>query len=65
MANEQLKEKIKRQRVFHYQIAEALEIPESAFSKSLRKELKEQQKIKIIQIVNELSERRECKCLRH
>lgn len=57
MANEQLRKKIKKSRIFHYEIAGALGITESAFSKLLRAEMEEQQKVKIVSAINKLTEK--------
>ena len=39
MANLEIREEIKKSRLFHYEIADALGVSESAFSKWLRSEM--------------------------
>lgn len=54
MTNQELKAYAKKKKVFHYQIAEVLEIQESAFSKLFRKEIDAELKCKIKAIIDEL-----------
>ena len=55
MTNEQLRKKIKKSRLFHYEIAGALKMTESAFSKMLRTEMDELQKGKVISVIDKLT----------
>lgn len=54
MANLEIREEIKKSRLFHYEIAEALGIGESAFSKWLRSEMNAEKKERVIQAIKKL-----------
>jgi predicted XRE-type DNA-binding protein len=54
MTNEMLRQKIKKSRLFHYEVAEALRISESAFSKLLRTEMDKIQEDKVISAINKI-----------
>lgn len=51
MANLEIREKIRKSRLFHYEIADTLGISESTFSKWLRSELDMERKEKVIQAI--------------
>lgn len=54
MANAEVREEIKKSRLFHYEIADALGISESAFSKWLRSEMSVEKKEKIAQAIESI-----------
>lgn len=56
MANLELRKEIKKSRLFHYEIADALGITEAAFSKSLRKELTAERKRQVLDAINQIKE---------
>lgn len=58
-ANMEIREKAKNSGVRLWQIADALDMQESSFSKKLRKELPTQEQERILEIIHELSEKRE------
>lgn len=57
MANLDIRTAIKRSRIFHYEIAEALGISESALSKWLRTEMEPDKKEKVMQAIEHLGGR--------
>ncbi len=54
MANLEIREKIKKSRLFHYEIADALGISESAFSKLLRTEMRPERKQEVLRVIETL-----------
>ena len=54
MVNLEIREKIREKRLFHYEIADALGISESAFSKWLRSEMNAEKKEKVMQAIERL-----------
>ena len=54
-ANMEIREKARYSGVRLWQIADALDVQESMFSKKLRKELTEEEKEKIINIIDDLA----------
>lgn len=58
-ANLKIREKARNSGVHLWQIADALGMQESSFSKKLRKELPDDEQKKILEIIRELAERRE------
>lgn len=55
MQNKEIRESAKRKGVFLWQIANALGINDGNFSRKLRKELPEEEKNKILAIIDQLS----------
>ncbi len=51
MANLEIREEIRKSRLFHYEIADALGVSESAFSKWLRSEMDAERKEKVVQAI--------------
>ena len=58
MANELIKSTAKENKIYLWQIAEALGITDSHFSKKLRKEFSETERNKIMNIISELKSER-------
>lgn len=56
MANLEIREEIKKSRLFHYEIADALGISESAFSKLLRSEMDVEKKEKVMRAIKSIKE---------
>ena len=54
MKNLELRDAIKKSRVFHYEIAEAMGMSEVAFSKLLRTELSADKKEQVMSVVDKL-----------
>ena len=54
MPNSEIREIIKKNRIFHYEIAEALEISEPAFSKWLRSEMDAERKEKVMRAIESI-----------
>ncbi len=54
MANMEVRELIKKSRLFHYEIADALGISESAFSKWLRSEMGPERKQEVLKAIETL-----------
>ena len=54
MPNSEIRTIIRKNRLFHYEIAEALGISESAFSKWLRSEMDNEKKQKVIQAIESI-----------
>lgn len=55
MCNIEIKEAAKKTGVFLWQIAEAYGMNDGNFSRKLRRELPEQEKVKILEIIDRLS----------
>ena len=53
--NREIKRAAKEAGVFHYEIAEKLNIQESAFSRKLRRELPEDEREEILEIIKDLA----------
>lgn len=53
--NKEIKEAARKAGVYHYEIAERLNIQDSAFSRKLRRELPDQEKKKILEIIKTLA----------
>lgn len=51
MENLEIREEIRKSRLFHYEIADALGVSESAFSKWLRSEMDAERKEKVIRAI--------------
>ena len=56
MKNYEVREKMRLKRVFCYEVAEAMRMSESAFSRKLRKELSREEKDKILDIIQRLAQ---------
>lgn len=54
MANLEIREEIKKSRLFHYEIADALGVSESAFSKWLRSEMDAERKEKVMRAIESI-----------
>lgn len=54
MANQEIKNLIKKHRLFRYEVAEAMGISEGYLSTLLRKSLTEEKKQKVLEAVNKL-----------
>lgn len=54
MANLEIREEIKKSRLFHYEIADGLEVSESAFSKWLRFEMDADRKEKVMRAIESI-----------
>lgn len=52
--NKEIKEAARKAGVYHYEIAERLNIQDSAFSRKLRRELPDQEKKEILEIIKTL-----------
>lgn len=57
MANEDLKQLIKKHRLFRYEIADAMGISEGYLSTLLRKPLTEEMEQKVLEAINKLTEK--------
>ena len=55
MANQEIKNLIKKHRLFHYEVAEAMGISEGYLSTLLRKPLTEEMEQKVKEAINKLS----------
>ena len=53
--NKEIKEAARKAGVYHYEIAERLNIQDSAFSRKLRRELPDQEKMEILEIIKTLA----------
>lgn len=62
MMNESVREAARRKGLRHWQIAEALGISESVFSRRLRHELPEAEKQRICGIIDDIAKAREGEC---
>lgn len=58
MPNSEIREIIRRNRIFHYEIAGALGISEPAFSRWLRIEMDAERKEKVVQAIENIKEAR-------
>jgi hypothetical protein len=56
MKNKDIREAAKRQGVFLWQIADRLDLHDSNFSRKLRKELPDEEKERIIKIIDEIAQ---------
>ena len=56
MANEDVKNLIKKRRLFQYEVAEVMGISEGYLATILRKPLSEEQKQKVLEAITKLSE---------
>lgn len=56
MANEDIKNLIKKHRLFRYEVADAMGISEGYLSTLLRKPLSEDMRTKVIEAINRLTE---------
>lgn len=56
MKNKEIREAAKRQGVFLWQIADRLDLHDSNFSRKLRKELPDEEKERIIKIIDEIAQ---------
>ncbi len=54
MVNLEIRESIKKNRLFHYEVADALGISETAFSKWLRSEMDAERKEKVVQAIKSI-----------
>ena len=54
MKNEEIREKMRKKRIYSYEVAEAMGLSESAFSRKLRKELPQDEKDKILEAIQRL-----------
>ncbi len=54
MKNMEVREKMRLKRIFNYEVAEAMGMSESAFSRKLRKELPQEEKMKILEVIQRL-----------
>lgn len=54
MANEEIRELIRKKRLRHYEIAEALGVNEFTFSRWLRNELPDEKKKLVINAINDI-----------
>lgn len=57
MNNKDIREEIKKSKLFQWQVAETIGINESAFSRKLRYELPKEEKQKIFSVIQSLKER--------
>lgn len=55
MANQEIKDLIKKHRLFRYEVAEAMEISEGYLSTLLRKPLTEEMEHKVLEAINKLT----------
>lgn len=58
MANEEIRKLIRTQGLYHYEIADSLGLHDTAFSRLLRKELSEEKKKEIYEVVERLTTER-------
>lgn len=56
MANEDIKQLIKKHRLFRYEVADAMGISEGYLSTLFRKPLSEEMRARVIEAINKLSE---------
>lgn len=61
-ANKDIKSAAKNAGVFHWEIAERLGIQDSAFSRKLRRELPDEEREKILGIINKMAAERAGVC---
>ena len=54
MANLEIREEIRKNRLFHHEIADALGVSESAFSKWLRSEMDAEKKEKVMRAIESI-----------
>lgn len=54
MKNKEIKESLKKANIYQWQVAEAMGIGETALSRKMRKELPEEEKKQIIDVIEEL-----------
>lgn len=59
MANEIIKANAKRKSIRLWEVAESLEMQDSAFSRKLRKELPQEEKEKILAIIDRLAQEKQ------
>lgn len=57
MANQEVKNLIKKHRLFRYEVAEAMGISEGYLSTLLRKPLREEMEQKVLEAINTLTEK--------
>lgn len=57
MANQEVKNLIKKHRLFRYEVAEAMGISEGYLSTLLRKPLTEEMEQKVLEVINKLTEK--------
>ena len=57
MANQEVKNLIKKHRLFRYEVAEAMGISEGYLSTLLRKPLTEEMERKVLEAINQLTEK--------
>lgn len=57
MANQEIKNLIKKHRLFRYEVAEAMGISEGYLSTLLRKPLTEEMEQKVLEAINKLTEK--------
>ena len=55
MSNLEIRKEMKKHRLFNYEVAEAMGISEFTLSRKLRKELPQEEKEKILQIIDQLA----------
>lgn len=55
MANQEIKDLIKKHRLFRYEVAEAMGISEGYLSTLLRRPLTEEMKCKVLEAINKLT----------
>lgn len=59
MFNQEIREKIKKERLFHYEIAEQMGVSESYFCKLLRREMNPEKKKIVLEAIDELKRKGE------
>lgn len=57
MANEDIKQLIKKHRLFRYEVADAMGISEGYLSTLLRKPLTEEMRTRVLEAINKLTEK--------
>ena len=55
MANEEIKQLIKKHRLFRYEVADAMNVSEGDLSTLLRKPLTEEMRTRVLEAINKLS----------
>ncbi|MBT2755890.1 hypothetical protein J7E71_08010 [Mesobacillus foraminis] len=60
-ANEEIRKLLKKEKVHAWQVADALEIHENTFCKRMRKELSEEEKNVVYEVIQQLKEKRKDK----
>ena len=55
LANKEIKDRAKEVGVYHWEIAERLQIQDSAFSRKLRRELSPMEKAEILDVIDKLA----------